>query len=271
MTATWHLDDATWHAYAAGALDPAGEASVEAHVTGCATCRAAARAVAAVDTAAVWTAVRDRVTGPQLAVPLRWLRRLGMPEHELVLLGAADAVMLPWVTAVGAALACALVSGLSPLRGGTAFLGLAPLIPLLAVMAAFDATESLREVSAPTPYSKLRLALLRTTAAMAVAVPVTTVIGLVIPHLHLLAFAWLVPGLALTSTALALLTWLPPRVVGGVLASLWIVGVGMAGGADRLDLVTAPWSQAVLATAAAVSTGAFVLRTTNWRLTGGKR
>ena len=31
---SWHLEQHTWEAYAAGRLDPAAEASVEAHVTG---------------------------------------------------------------------------------------------------------------------------------------------------------------------------------------------------------------------------------------------
>ena len=36
---SWHVEQHTWEAYSMGHLDPVAEASVEAHVTGCAQCR----------------------------------------------------------------------------------------------------------------------------------------------------------------------------------------------------------------------------------------
>src|ERR1700709_1969079 len=242
-TQVWHVPPDVWQAYARGLLDPAAEASVEAHVVGCPDCRAGARAhVAPSTTESIWSSVHATVATPTLPRSVRWLRALGVPERELVLLGSADAVVVPWVTAVGAAIAVTLISGLGSshyLHHDVMFLALAPLVPVLAVLAAFDATESLREVSAATPYSKLRLALVRTTAALVVAVPVTTAIGLAVPGLGSLAFSWLLPGLGLTTSALVLLTWLSPRVVGGVLAIAWALFAGSAGRADRLELVQA--------------------------------
>ncbi|MGW6282544.1 hypothetical protein [Kribbella sp. NPDC055071] len=269
-TQEWHVAPELWEGYAAGALDPAAELSVETHVMSCSQCRAMAGSYVVPDIQeTVWRSVQQSVSAPKVAFPLRWLRRLGVPDHELVVLGAADAVMLPWITAVGAALACAIVSGLSGLRYEMAFLVLAPLVPVLSVVAAFDATKSLREVSAPTPYSKLRLALLRTSFALAFAVPVTMAIGLLIPNLQSLAFAWLLPGLGLTASALVLLTWLRPWIVGGVVSALWGSAAAAASGFDRTDLITGIGSQLGFVLAALALGLIFTVRTTSWRLLGG--
>ncbi|GAA1505787.1 zf-HC2 domain-containing protein [Nocardioides humi] len=269
MTAEWHVEPETWTAYVAGRLGPATEASVEAHVVGCAECRATARGM--VDTSSVWAGVQATIGRPQPARPLRLLRRLGVPEDELVLLGAGDGVMVPWIVAVASAVTCALVAGLAPWRPDAVFLALAPLIPALAVVSAFDATESLREVSIPTPYSKLRLALLRTTAALAVAVPVTLMIGLVVPGLSSMTFAWLLPALGLTTAALVLLTWLAPAPVGGALALGWITLAASLGVSDREQLLTGPVAQASYVVAAALLAAVFATRATTLRPRGSER
>jgi hypothetical protein len=205
---------------------------------------------------------------------VRWLRHLGVPERELVLLGSADAVVMPWITAVGAAIAVALISGLgssSYVEHDVVFLALAPLVPVLAVLAAFDATECLREVSAATPYSKLRLALVRATTALLVAVPTMVVLGSVVPVLEPLAFVWLLPALALTASALVLLTWMTTRVVGAVVGSLWLGFACVTGGAGHLDLVTAEIPQLVFAGAGVALVAVLALRTSSRRLLGGDR
>lgn len=259
---SWHVPADVWSAYSEGRSSSALDASVEAHVVGCATCRAAARAYAPVDPGVVFRAVQAVVTRPRVPLALRWLRRLGVPEHELVLLGAADAVMLPWVTAVAAALVCALVSGLSGDRLEPAFLGLAPLVPVLSVVAAFEATEQLREVSAPTPYSALRLALVRVSAALTVALPLTAAVGLLVPGLGDLAFSWLLPGLGLSAGALVLLTWLPVRVVALVLPLAWGAGVVATASAGRVQVLAATGPQLTFAVAAALLALLFGARTT---------
>jgi hypothetical protein len=274
MTAqVWHVPPELWRDYASGRLDPAAEASLETHVTGCPVCRASARAhVAPATSAAIWNSVNATVTRPRLPASVRWLRRLGVPEHELVLLGSVDGLVVPWVTAVGAALAVALLSGLASAyytHYDVLFVVLAPLVPVLAVVAAFDVTESLRELSAATPYSKLRLTLLRATAALVVAVPVMMALGLLIPDLEPLAFVWLLPALALTISALVLLTWMAPRVVGGVLGVAWTVLAGSVGSVGRIDVFTSSISQAVFACAAAVLAAVLVTRTSSRSLLGG--
>jgi hypothetical protein len=270
----WHVGTDIWRAYVAGTLNPAAEASVEAHVMSCAACRGVARTQVAPGTVeVVWHRVHASVTAPKVPLAVRWLRRLGVPEDELVLLGAADAVLLPWATAVGAALAVALISGLASADDfsyyDVLFLALAPLVPVLAVVAAFDATESLREVSAATPYSKLRLTLIRATIALAVAVPVTMAIGLLVPGLESLAFAWLLPSLGLTASALVLLTWMAPRVAAGLVTGAWLLFAAGAGGTGRLDLITTVTPQVLFGCTGVALVAVLAVRTSTWTLLGG--
>jgi hypothetical protein len=271
---SWHLEQDTWQAYAAGRLDPVAEASIEAHVTGCRQCRDAARAVVPpAQTTAVWDAVRTSVAQPVLPAPLRPLRRLKVPEHDLVVVSAADSLLVPWVVAVGfAVLSTCLVglAGLSPANQDAAFLALAPLVPVLAVAMAYDALDPLREVSLATPYSQLRLALLRATAALAVAVPVTLVLGLVIPGMQDTVFAWLLPSLGLTTGLLVLLTWLEAPLAGAVVAGSWVALVGVLRSGWDVLVLTSVSAQLAFVAPALVLAATLLVRTSTLRLQGGR-
>ena len=134
-----------------------------------------------------------------------------------MVVSAADSFMVPWAVAVGFAVVSACVvalAGLGAAGPDMAFLALVPLVPVLAVVAPYDALDPLREVVAATPYSKLRLALFRATAALAVAVPATMTIGFVVPD-WMTSVSWLAPSLGLTVAALVLLTWLEAWVPAG--------------------------------------------------------
>lgn len=274
---SWHVDDLVWQAYAGGRLDPAAEASVDTHVSGCAQCRAAAREHAPARTADdVWSAVRATITAPQPTVPQRILqqalRRLGLRDDDLVVLSAADSLVLPWSVAVGAAIACACLVGLarlSPANQDTAFLALAPLVPVLAIVAAYDAFDPLRELMAPTPYSKLRLALLRATAALAVAVPATAAIGLVVPGMQDLAWVWLAPSFGLTLATLVLLTWWEAPIAGATVCALWVGAVVLVRTGGTVDALTTPAVQLAFTAAGLALAAALVLRTSTLRLQGG--
>jgi hypothetical protein len=266
---TWHVDGRLWETYAVGGLDPAAEASVDAHVVRCATCRESAKAyVEPVALDAVWPTVSHRIARPVLPRWLGALRRLGVPDDDLVILSTAS-LLVPWATAVGAALACAMLTGFAPRYQESTFLLIAPVIPVLAVVASYDSTDSLREVAVPTPYSKFRLALLRTVAALAVAVPATMAIGLLVPGLEPLAFRWLLPALGLTLAALVLLTWLTAWVTGGVVCAAWVAVVATVGRADEVDALTTTTAQAGFAVAAAALAVVFLIRTSTLRLLGG--
>lgn len=265
----WHVDGQLWQAYAAGRLDQVAEASIDAHVNGCTTCQAGARAaVSPATTEELWRGIQAEVRRPELPRTLRWLRRLGVREDDLALLAASDGFLLPWATAVGSALVCALLTGATSTLQQETFALLAPLVPVLAVVAAFDAIESVRDLVRTTPYSKLRLSLLRTTATLVVAIPATMPIGLVIPGLEQLAFSWLLPALALTGGTLVLLTWLGPWTATGVVAATWTATVIGTVRTTGVDILSAPASQALFAALACALAVALVLRTSPRRLLG---
>lgn len=270
---SWHLEQHTWEAYAAGRLDPVAEASVEVHVTGCPRCRDAARStVTPAQTAAVWDAVRTSIAEPALPAPLRLLRRLGVPRHDLVVVSAADSLLVPWAAAVGFALVSACLvafAGLSPANQNAAFLALAPLVPVLAVAMAYDALDPLREVCVATPYSKLRLALLRATANLAVAVPATLLVGLVVPGMQDLAFTWLMPSLGLTTGVLVLLTWLEAPVAGAVVGSFWFALVLVLRAGWDVLVLTSPSAQSACVALALILGAMLTVRTSTLRLQGG--
>lgn len=270
---TWHVEAAMWEAYVAGRLDLAAEASVETHVVGCSVCRATAKGyVAPGASEEIWTEVRATLSAPALPLPLRALRRVGVRNDDLVVVSAADSLLVPWAVALGCAVACACVVGLAGLGAASrdaAFLAMAPLIPVLAVVAAFDAYDPLRELAAPTPYSKLRLALLRATASLGVAVPATAAIGPVVPGMDDLAFVWLAPSFGLTLGALVLLTWFEALVAGAMVASIWVSTVVVVRMSGSVVALTAPPVQLACAAAGALLAAALVLRTSTLRFQGG--
>lgn len=268
---SWHIGEPTWRAYAAGRLDAAAEAAVETHVTACPECRAGARALVPAPEP-LWQAVHAEITRPRLPRPLRALRRLGVPEDDLVVLASAGDLLLSWSVAVGAAVVCAVVTGLAPVSvpGGpdAVFLVLAPLIPVLAVVATYDATDPFREVTEASPFSKLRLALLRTSAALTAAVPLTVAVALIVPSLQGSFATWLLPGLALTVATLVLLTWLTAWIACGVTSAAWVVVASLAAGTRTIDTVATAAGQVGFAIAV-VALGALLVRASTTQHAGG--
>ena len=272
MSATeWHVDERLWKAYAAGRLDAVAGASIDAHVMSCTVCQAsAATAVEPAVVGEVWAGIREEVRRPVLPWTLRWLRRFRVPEEDLVVLAASHRFALPWAMAVGSALLCAFLVAFDTSRQHEIFLLLAPLVPVYAVVAAFDATEDLRDLARATPYSKLRLALLRTTATLAVALPATLAVGLTIPGLEPLAVSWLLPALALTSAVLLLLTWLGAWTASLVTAATWAVVVAAATGSGDVTVLTGAVGQAGFLALGLLLCTAVWMRTTSYRLLGGE-
>ena len=270
-TTSWHVDTGLWAAYAAGQLDPVAEASVDAHVIGCVECQQLASGVVpTVDLDAVWQGVAANLSRPRLHWSLRPLRMLGVPEEDLAILAASDGFLLPWAMAVAASMACAVLAFLAGGRQHDTYLLLAPLVPVLAVVMAYDATDALRDLVRTTPYSKLRLALLRTTATLAVAVPSTMLIALVIPGLRIIAFSWLLPALALTTATLLLTTWFAPWTSCIAVATAWATVVASMAGVGQTTTLTTPLLQLAWAALTTALAGVLVVRLTSYRLLGGE-
>jgi hypothetical protein len=267
----WHVSTDVWQAYAAGGLDSVAMASIDSHVVRCARCQRSARAVVpATVTDPVWGAVASAVREPELPPTVRWLRRLGVRDKDLVVLAASEGFVLPWSLAVGAALVSALLTSVLTARQDEIFWLLAPTAPVFAVIAAFETTEPLRAIMASTPYDKVRLAVLRTVATLAVALPVTVGVGLAVPGLADLAFVWLLPSLTLTSLALVLHTWLKSWSAAALSAGSWVVVVVVTARAGEFAALSAFGAQASSLALAVALAWVFVLRSSSFRLLGGE-
>ena len=92
-------------------------------------------------------------------------------------------------------------------------------------------------LSEAAPFSKLRLALLRTSAALIAAIPLTVAVALIVPNLTGYFATWLLPGLALTVATLILLTWLSAWVACGVTSLGWIAAASLATGKGTIGAV----------------------------------
>lgn len=207
---TWHLDEHLLLAYVDGRADAVRGNSVEQHVVRCADCRARLNEMVHDPMLGmVWDRVQEAVQSPA-ARAHRVLHRLGLPEHDALLLWAAPAFRAPWLAATAVTLAFVTLATFSADgRSLMFFVLVAPLIPVAGVALAYgpDADEA-HETAAPTPYSALRLVLLRTVAVMATTLPATLAAGALVPGGHLLTVAWLAPAVAAVAATLALSTWM---------------------------------------------------------------
>ena len=113
-----------------GRLDPVAQAAVETHVERCATCRAdTAACVAPASLAPVWDRVLVEVRTPEPGRVTRLLRRLRVPEVDVVVLRASANLVVALAVAVAASLVFALVAAqLSHDRQQLAWLTIAPLL-----------------------------------------------------------------------------------------------------------------------------------------------
>lgn len=271
--------DTSWHAgrellgrYSDGTLGRAGQAAVETHLTGCAECRAEAHRLTA-DQALdpVWAGVTAAISAPRLPWPLRLLTRAGVPQTDLVVLRASSAIAVSWALAVAGALVFVVIAGsLSTHEQQVFYAVMAPLLPAALVTAAYDASDPTRELLAATPFSKLRVALLRTVLAVVAALPVVVLMGALVPGLEGQRGAWLLPALALTLAALVLLTWLRAPMTLGLLSACWVAVVAAWATQASLETVTTVPAQAGFAAIVVLAGLVLVVRLTDVRLTGGR-
>ncbi len=265
---TWHAGGELLARYADGTLGRASQAAVETHLTSCPRCRAdAARMVAREALEPVWNGIAGAISAPRLAWPLRLLGQLGVRRTDLVVLRASSAIYVSWALAVAGALVFVAISGsLSTVQQEVFYAVVAPLLPALLVAAAYDASDPSRELLAATPFSKLRVALLRTALAVVAALPVVVLMGVIVPELESQRGGWLLPSLALTTVALVLLTWFTAPTTMGVLGTAWVVVVTAWATRASLETVTTIGAQGAFLALGLLSAAVLVWRLTDRRL-----
>jgi len=271
-TTAWHVSPELLQRYAVGTLGLGAQASVETHLISCPQCRRDANPlVPRSEWQDSWSRISGAIAEPELPRSLWALQRLGLPDADVVVLRASSSGLYrPWVLSVTAALLFAVLGSL--LRApeqDLLYLLVAPLVPMLAVVAAYDSTDRMRELAETTPLSKLRIALLRTVASAALAVPLTLGVGLVLPGVADQAFVWLLPALTLTVLALTVLTWWSAVATSGAVAGLWVAFVVSLYAEDGFAAVTSPVAQTVYAGAACALSAVFLARILPSRPSGG--
>ncbi len=237
-------------AYADGRLADAQAWSVEAHLPGCAGCRAVL--------AESWPAATDRlgrnraVLMTRLGLPApgrlrRFMRRCGVSEEIVALLTATPSLRRSWLTGILLVLAVALgaawlaapvtlvqvrtVPGHGTLTPNLLpFLVLAPLLSLAAVVAAFSSVlDPAYQLALAAPMPKARLLLVRSVAVIGATLVPTVVIGLALPGPWWLPAATLLPALALCFAALAAGTLAGPLRGAIAAGTCWLAAVIAAG------------------------------------------
>lgn len=233
---TWHATSEELTAYRYGEADGAITASIEAHLLACGDCRHALAdvggATAPDETARRWAQLTERLDTPGSST----LSRLAMSTRPLLsawLLAMVLVLLLPLIPV--------LVVGLA---APTLLLAMAPLAPIAAVALSYrSSSDPAGELAGATPMAGLRTVAVRALVVSLGAVPLGIGAGLLLPFPTEFAFAWLVPGLALSSLVLlAGTTRLDPTIVAGTLAVSWPMAVALPSTTRRIPaLDVAEW------------------------------
>lgn len=228
----WHVADLDLAAWVDGTARLATAVSTEQHVERCRRCQDLVASLVdarpgILDAEASWTAVADAVEPQPLPWLGRQLLRLGVSEPTARVTTAAGALAGAWVLSVVVVLALVTLAAAWAGRPGTAlFLMLAPILPVLGVALSYGPeVDPLYELCLASPYSKLRLLLVRTGLVLLVCVPLAALAGLGMPGPWWVDLAWLVPSMAFVSLTLAAATVVPPHVPAAVITILWAAAV----------------------------------------------
>ena len=239
--AAWHAGEDLLTGYATGTVEPVVVWSVEAHLTGCARCRAALSAhVDAERLARNRSVLLVRAALPDGGRMGRLVRRCGVPDHLLRLVAATPSLRRSWLLSVIGVLAVVtgeaaavrfgwIPGGATGRMGGhpdpellVPFLMVAPLLVLAGVAAAFlPMFDPAHRLVVAAPFSGFTLLLARAVSALAAALVLVAVAAFVVPGLWWLPVALLLPSLALCTFALAAATVVDPRGAALTAAALW--------------------------------------------------
>jgi hypothetical protein len=137
-----------------------------------------------------------------------------------------------------------LAAALGHSRGMWLFLAIAPLVPAAAVALCFDPRiEPALEHELTTPYSAMRLVMLRTAAVLLTGLPLLLLLGLLVPGSE--PYLWLLPAAGFVGAVLALSTWTTPLRAAAVIGAAWLAAVSTAAQVGSVhDVLRAPFAVA---------------------------
>jgi len=229
---TWHLDTGLVSDYLEGSTSRVQAASVEAHLLGCADCRAMlATGVDRTRLDDILANVLDRVDAPHAGPLERLLCRLGISGETARLLAATPSLGASWLLAVAGVLGMAVVAagGGRDDRWTLIFLALAPLAPVAGVAVSFGRRgDPAYQLTLSAPYSAFRLLMVRALAVLATTTVLAGIAAVVLPTTVATSVAWLLPALALTGLTLSLSAWFDPIVSAFGVTVAWLLTVAFA-------------------------------------------
>lgn len=209
-----------------------------------------------------WRAITFELDAPIPSRTERVLRRVGFSSATTRLVAATPALRRSWA----AALLVVVLVGLSAASDNpdniSGMLVLAPLVPVLGVALAYGPkVDPVHEIGLATPIRGLRLLLIRAATVLAVSMVVLTGSVLLSAASNVLAFAWLLPALAMTSLALSLMTVTTPRRSVAAVSIGWALLVAVVQGATDDSLaIFGPLAQTASLVAAAIAAGVMIKR-----------
>ncbi|MGB5758972.1 MAG: hypothetical protein WBM50_18810 [Acidimicrobiales bacterium] len=184
--------------------------------------------------------VLDSVDRPLPSALERLLWRLGVVDHVARLLVATPAMQLSWLVAVAATLGFTVLATRSGGLDFGVFLVGAPLVPLVAVAAAFALPhDTTAELTVTAPVRTSWLLLLRSVSVLATTLLLCGVAAIALPSHGWENAAWVLPALALATAAAALSTWVQPVTAAAGLAAAWVAALVVTSGpvARRLHTI----------------------------------
>lgn len=222
---TWHApsDALVQFARSPETIDEMTASSIEQHVVACGDCRdVVAGATDALALRRSWAEVADGIDQPRHTFAERFFVRLGMPSDLARVVGATPGLRIAWL-ATAALLAAAAIATSRDAGSDTAFLVLAPLVPLGAVALTFlPAEEPGGEAATATPLAGAGLVLRRSVAVLAPTFVILALAGLAQPDLTAGGALWVLPGLALSVGSLALATYVRVTSATATMAVGWV-------------------------------------------------
>lgn len=210
-----------------------------------------------------WRAIQVELDAPAPSRMERWLRRVGVPAQATRLVLATPALRRAWYLAIAGAVLIALAAADpdAPRRSALLWLTTSPLVGVLGVAMAYGpGADPAHELQLAAPMRGLRVLAIRTLVVLGMSTAIISAFTLLNPVTRPHAAAWFLPALAVTTTALALMTKFAPRHAATLSAVAWcaIVTVSQVG-SDPLVVFT--WvGQIVAMTVALVATVVAVRR-----------
>jgi hypothetical protein len=263
MTApiSWHVREDDLRGYSDGSASASAAMSIEAHVAACEVCRERlTKHVPPAPLDEVWARIEADILSVRTPPAHRVLRRLGFAASDVLLLGAAPALRAAWVLGTCAVMLFAVAAVTwSTERAVIVFLLAAPLAPIVGVAFAYGSeVDPTYELAIATPYSALRLLLVRTLAVTTFCLPLAAVTGLLLPEPHWVAVAWLLPAATGVVVILAASTWVSTTRAAGVVAVAWTALVSI--NVTRISALALVEGRAMVSYAIALTVALLIFR-----------